>query len=434
MNRFRQPRGRGAGRRLLVAWPALLGILAVAAGCSEEGFTGPVPEGQGGAETREVLLEPADMNVWRDTTFAGYAAAADAEFLLLADDSVLHARSLLKFPDVPDSVTVDSVRHAVAEYSTVRLRFLTDTAASTIPEGPLSLRLTDLEQDWDPGEVTWTRAAEGSPWSQAGGDLGRELGAVTLEENPDSALGGSLLLPVDEAVKDSLMKAWSRGDGGLGAALVVEGQEPRLRITGVGLEANLRPADLDTVLQLRASKALSDEPSTFIHDPPTPDSIDGLRVGGLPAHRLYFSFQPPDTVDGIPLREATISQAQVVFRPRVAPEPPFALDGTASAELVELVSDPFEEGPRTPLLARLGGRTFRADSLEAGRPARFGFTSLMNRWADRPDSLSTFHLGVRLSPDGQSLGFWEFGASDDSTALRPFVRLLVTPSAAFGQP
>lgn len=430
----RDPEGRSAASRLLIGVVALAGAMAGAMGCTEEALVGPPPEGSEGAETVELLLDPADMVSWTDTTFVGYAAAADAGFLLLSADSVLDARTLLKFEGVPDSVTIDSVRHAVEAYEDVRIRFLTDTTRSAIPDDSLQLRLFGLEQDWEPGEVTWSLAAEGRPWAREGGDLTRELGQLTLTQNPDSALAASAAVPVPDGVGDSLLDAWSRDRGGRGAALLAEGENPRIRVTGAGLEALIRPSGVDTVIPLRLSRDLRTEPSTFIHDPPAPDSVEGLRLGGLPAHRFYFTFRPPDTIEGVPLREASVNQAELVFRPMAAPAPPFALEEGASAGLLQLASDPFESGPETPMIRDLGGRSVNGDSLASGKPLRFGFTGLMRQWASSPDTVDDFHLGVRMTPDAQSLGFWSFGSAEDSAAVRPFLRLLVTPPAPFGLP
>jgi len=65
---------------------------------------------------------------------------------------------------------------------------------------------------------------------------------------------------------------------------------------------------------------------------------------------------------------------------------------------------------------------------------RFDFTSLMTRWAAAPDSFGTFTVGVRFQPDVQSLGFWDFGSVESDPALRPFVRIVLTPPSDFDIP
>ncbi len=420
----------GSGVVLLLA-----GLLA-AAGCTEDALVGPGPEGSEGAETIEVVLTPSEMALWRDTVFSGYALAADAEFLLAADGEDFRARPLLKYRTVPESVTVDSVRRAVGSYGPASLDLPVDTASSELPEGGATLRLRGLTRDWVGDEATWTLAREGTPWATPGGDLGPTLGELDLTGVTDSALADGLALPLDGATVDSLLDDWSRAQGGLGAALELEAGsgDARLRIRNARLDMEIRPAGLDTTVLVQITPVLAEDPSTFIHDPPPPETDGRLRIGGLPAHRIYFRFLPPDTVEDVPLRQATINRAELVFRPHPAPEAPFALGVVGRAALTELISDPFATGPRTPLSGGLNRRPIVPDSLAAGRPLRFGFTSLMSRWAAAPDSFGTFHMGVRMDPDAQDLGFWEFGGQDAPPELRPSVRLLLTPATTFDLP
>lgn len=429
-------RGGRPPRASATALAALVAALLVAAGCTEDAVVGPGPEGSEGAETVELVLAPGDMTLWRDTTFSGYALRSDAPFLLAADGDGLRSRPLLKYRTVPESVTVDSVRRAVETFVSATLRLRVDTAASELPEGGATLRLRGLLRDWNGEEADWTRAAEGSPWTSPGGDLGRELASVELGGAADSALADGFPMPVDEAATDSLLGSWSREQGGLGAALVLEAAsgDARVRIDNALLEMAVRPAGLDTTVQVEITPLLTEDPSTFIHDPSPPEREGRLRVGGLPAHRLYLRFLPPDSAGGVPLRQGTINRAELVFLPRAAPAEPFALGPPATISMVELVSDPFETGARTPLSGGLTRRTVTPDSLAAGRPLRFAFTSLMSRWAASPDSFGTFHLGVRMDPDAQDLGFWEFGGEEAPPELQPFVRLLITPASTFDLP
>lgn len=431
----RRPDRRRAAGAACAAVALLAGLAAVTA-CTEDAIVGPGPEGSEGAETVEVVLAADQMAVWRDTAFAGYAVPADAPFLLAADGGSFRARPLLKYRIVPDSVTVDSVTLAVESYGPASLELAVDTADTELPEAGATLRLRGLLTDWTGVEATWDRAADGTPWGTPGGDLGPELASLDLAGITDSALAGGLTVPVDSSAADSLLRDWAAGRGGLGAAVVLEsaGGEARLRLDDAVLEMGVQPAGLDTTVTLQVRPNLTADPSTFIHDPPAPDREGRLRLGGLPAHRIYFRFVPPDSAAGVPLRQGTVNRAELVFLPRGAPQGVFALDVDARASLVELVSDPFETGPRTPLAGEVASRTLQPDSLAAGRPLRLPFTALMGRWAAAPDSFGTFHLGVRMRPDAQDLGFWEFGAEEDAPELRPFVRLLVTPATTFDLP
>lgn len=422
------------GRSLGIA--AAAGALLAAAACTEDALVGPGPEGSRGAETVEVVLGPEEMTVWRDTTYSGYALPVDANHLSVVEEEGFRARSLLRYRTVPESVTVDSETRPVAEYTAATLVLQADTAASSLPSAGATLRLSGLRTDWQPEEVSWTRAAEGLPWETPGGDLGRELGELDLGGVADSALAEGMEMSLSPEAVDSLLADWGRNEGGSGAALRFEeeGSGARLRIRTARLEMVVRPADMDTTVAVQVTPILSADPSTFIHDPPLPGAPEGLRLGGMPAHRFYFSFEPPDSAEGVPLRQGTVNRAELVFRPRPAPDAPFALGVPSAVSLIELVADPLEEGPRTPLAGGLGQRTIRPDSLAAGRPLRFAFTGLMSRWAASPDSFGTFHLGVRMDPDAQDLGFWEFGGTGAPAALQPSVRLLITPATTFDLP
>lgn len=430
----RGERGRTAGAAWAVV--ALLTLMAAVSACTEDALLGPGPEGSEGAETVEVVLSADQMALWRDTTFSDYAVAADAPFLLAADGAGFRSRPLLKYRFLPDSITVDSVTRAVESYGPATLELAVDTAGSELPESGATLRLHRLLTDWVGTEATWDRAADGIPWGTPGGDVGPELGSLDLTGTTDSVLAGGLTVPVDSTAVDSLLSDWAADLGGLGAALVLEsaGGEARLRLDDAVLQMGVQPAELDTTVMLQVRPDLTADPSTFIHDPPVPDRPGRLRLGGLPAHRIYFRFVPPDSAGGVPLRQGTINRAELVFLPRGAPQGAFALSVDATASLVELVSDPFETGARTPLASELASRTLRPDSLAAGRPLRLAFTNLMSRWAAAPDSFGTFHLGVRMRPDAQDLGFWEFGGEEDAPELRPFLRLLVTPATTFDLP
>lgn len=422
---------------------ALVLAAALAAGaCTEDALTGPGPEGDEGAETVELVVAAEEMVRWRDTTFSGFALPLDAGFLLAADPQEgtadLHARSLLKYRTVPDSVEIDSVNVAIDSFESAELRLRLDTARSRVPDAGVRLRLFGLARPFTATEVTWEQAAEGETWSSPGGDLARELGSLDLEGVPDSVLADTLVVPVQgEGMADSLLSSWQQGDGDNGAALLVEGPGARLRFDRADLRLRARPVDRDTTVELTVLAVLGNDRSTFIYDPPQPPVGDGLRLGGLPAHRAYMTFVPPDSVDGLALLGATINRAELVFRPAAAPDPPFALDQQVSTDAMELISDPFELGVKTPIgpsLSTQTGGVLTPDSLSAGRDLRIAFTGLMRRWTAAPDSFGAFHLGLRLRPDDQTLNFWEFGSVESAPDRRPVLRLVVTPPSDFDLP
>lgn len=427
--------------RVRVLAAGLLAATAVSLGCTEDALTGPGPGGDEGAETVELIVSAADMAQWRDTTYAGFALPLDADFLLAADPQAsddLQARTLLKYPTVPDSVIIDSVDVAIDSFTSAEVRLALDTARSSVPGGGFRLRLFGLSRPFTATEVSWQEAAEGEAWSSPGGDLAGELASLDLQGASDSVLADTLVLPIEgPGVADSLLSAWRQSDGDNGAALVVEGPGSRLRFTRADLRLEARPVDQDTTVEVTVLALLGNDPSTFIHDPPQPPSGTGLRLGGLPAHRAYMRFVPPDSADGVRLVGATINRAELVFQPAPPPAAPFTLDQEVSTDAVELIADPFELGAKTPIgpsLQTQTGRVLTPDSLAAGNDLRIAFTGLMSDWSAAPDSFGTFRLGLRLQPDDQTLNYWEFGSVESAASLRPFLRLVVTPPSDFDRP
>lgn len=429
---------RGTEAGTLLRWSLLLPIAAaLAAACTEDPITGPPGEGiDEPVETVEVTLAADEFLLWRDTTFTGYALPTDAGFTVVADTGGFRSRTLLRYGTVPDSVTVDSVRLPIEAYADAELRFLVDTAGSSIPPNRFRLQVRGLERGYEPDEVTWELAAEGEPWATPGGDLGAELGSLDLSAAPDSVLADTLAIPVG-AASDSLLSDWAGRDGGEGAALLVDGPGTRLRVQDATLLFRAKPAGRDTLVRLAVVPFLgASSPITFIYDPPAPPAGSALRMGGLPASRFYLEFLPPDTVEGFALTGGTINRAELVFRPLAPPPGLFALEDPPNVTIIDLIGDPFVIGAKTPVGGALGpgGVTVEPDSLAAGAPVRFDFTSLMTRWAAAPDSFGTFTVGVRFQPDVQSLGFWDFGSVESDAALRPFVRIVLTPPSDFDIP
>lgn len=418
------------------------GLLALVAGllaCTEDALVGPGPEGDQGAETVEIVVSTEQMASWRDTTYAGFALPLDAGFLLAADPqeaSDLQARALLKYRTIPDSVTIDSVRMEIESYSSAELRLALDTAASRIPDDGFQVGLFGLERPFTATEATWQQAAEGEPWNSPGGDLAVGLGTADFRGASDSALAEPLVVPLP-GVADSLLTAWRDANGDDGAALLVDGPGARLRFSRADLRFRVRPVGQDTTVELTVQPILSNDPSTFIYEPPLPPAGTALRLGGLPAHRAYMTFVPPESADGVRLLGATINRAELVFRPAAAPAPPFTLQDSVNAGAMQLISDPFEVGAKAPIgssLTTQAGTALTPDSLAAGEPLRIAFTELMRRWAAAPDSFGDFRIGLRLQPDAQTLNYWEFGSAQAPEALRPFLRLVVTPPSDFDVP
>ena len=407
---------------------ALAVVLAAPAfgGCTETPLSSSDPEAPGAtAPTLQFILLPEDLPLWRDTTFVGFAVPGDASFLLLSDRTALRARILGRFP-IPDTIRTFADTLPAERFDSASVRFAFDTVRSEFTF-PATVRLFALQRSFEEGEATWETAREGEPWATPGGDLGAQLAAGVVDSLTDS-----LVVSFDVPV-DSLLKAWRETDGEPGFAVVLEGSEARIRVRQVLLR-------FEAVLEGReepVSQSLVAEPLTFVYDPSQPEPERALRVGGIPAARTYLVFLPPDSLDGVSIRDGIVNHAELFFEPRPPPPDPFALDESVAGRPVELLADPFDLGRRTPI-----GRTsvapvvLKPDSLRDGRRIGVDVTPLVQAFAAAsPDSAEVIRIGIRLEPDGSAFGFWEFfSEAEADPALRPRLLVVFTPRPEFRVP
>ncbi len=419
--RPRAARGRRATGALGAAAAILLGGWAV--GCTEDPITGPDGPGAS-APTVEAILEAGEVPGWRDTTFLGFALPSDAGFAVLSTLPELRARILARFP-VPDSARSPTDTAEIQSYVSGAVSVRVDTARSVIPSRPVTVQLYALAEDFEATEATWTERRPGEAWGSPGGDLGTLIGEGALEAGLDS-------VAIELPGADTLLPRWRDAAGQPGVALVLVDPDVRLRVTFVRLrfEAEIEPVEDPVVQTLQAT------PGTFIFDPPQPETDESLRVGGVPAARFYLTFQLPDTIGGVPLHGARVNRAELRFFPLAPPPGPFALERSVTGRPMELVGDPFELGRRTPIGPPAPGTlSLNPDSLATGRPLRIDVTPLVQEQTSfPPDTVAPIRIGVRAEPDGQTLGYWEFGSSEAPAGLAPVLRVVLTPPPGFGSP
>lgn len=409
---------------VLVGLFGLSGLISTA--CTEDPL-GSDPDKAPGPSTPtvEVFLRADEMVSWRDTTFSGFALAAEATFRLLADQDDFEARILGRFP-LPDSLIRSGDTLPADSFTTARIRLAVDTANSTL-EGTATVRIHALERSFDELTASWLEARSGEPWDEPGGDLGPVLGSIDLSEVPDSVATDSLVIELDTSV-DSLLKSWSGSDGEPGIAIVAEGPGVSLRIAQILLrfEAVLEGEEDAEPFQRIA------EPSTFIVDADQPLQGSGLRVGGIPASRAYLSFVVPESIQGFPLRGSAIGAARLVFHPLAPPESPFTLNQTIVAGRVDLLLDPFAFNEKTPISRTASLFAMDPDSLAVNAEVSVDVTSILAAQAALPtDSVKEVWLGLRAVPDGQSLGFWEFASVESPAELQPLLEVILTPPPNF---
>lgn len=396
--------------------------------CTEDPLTGVDPDDAPGpsVETREAQLDVTALPAWRDTSVSGFALPGDAGFLLVATEEEIEARTLARFA-VPDSVTqfADTLFVPIESYANASLFMRMDTVRSVFPSFPFTLSVHALERPFEAAGATWTEAAEGEPWTVPGGDLGARLASFTVEE-PRDTLRMTLDVPVD-----SLLAAWAESGGEPGLAIRVEEPGARIRLSTILLEFEARIEGVEAPFPQSRAPA----PGVFIYTPAQPPPTGQLRVGGLPAWRSYFEFRLPQTVEGLLVRDAVVSHAELVFRPLEPPPGPFALGASLTGQGVQLLGDPFQLGAKTPIGSGGAFQSLNPDSLMNGKPLRLDVTDPVNVRIRGDDPSAPIRIGFRGSPDGQSLGFWEFGSAEHvNPALRPTLLLILSAPPSFEVP
>jgi hypothetical protein len=411
--------------RRLAAMAAVASVVMLA--CTEDPLGNLDAETAPGASspTREFRLSAADLPAWRDTTVSGFTLRSTAGFVLLSDQSTFRSRSLNSI-NVPDTLTTLADTLPVERFEDASIRIAIDTVNSVFAGFPLMVRLISLAEGFEPDEASWTQAAEGRPWTMPGGDLGAELSSAEMMEVSDS------LIFEFQVPLDSLLKSWQAQDGDPGFALVLEGPGSRIQIRALALriEALLEgrevPIEQELVTDVR----------TFITDPDPPPAGLALRVAGLPASRFYVTFEPPDSLDGIPLLGSAVNHAELVFHPLPPPTEPYVMERNVAVRPVTLLADPFEFGAKTPIGSTPATFTLlEPDSLAIGEPFRVDVTALVaGALFVEADSIGQVKVGLRAEPDGQAVGFWEFGSVEAGAGLRPELVLVLTPRPTFGVP
>ena len=408
------------GRRLAALVTAVLPVLLGA--CAEDPLSlGSEKVPGAGVETRDVTISVSELSTWRDTTLIGFAGPSTAPFVYASAGTDLSSRGLARF-NVPDTVRTFVDTLPVARFEEVEFELSFDTIRSEFTDFPVTVKLVQLGERFEPHVATWREAAAGVPWTEPGGSLGVEIASAVLEAVSDT------LLMTPAVAEDSLMKAWQREDGGNGFAIVLDGPETKLRVTQMVLRYD--PTLVGRTLPVPQTQLWDDR--AFILDPPQPPTGTELRVGGLPASRIYFEFVPPGFLGEAGLEGATVSQAEVILYPLAAPDL-YAAERTIQARKVSLLGDPFLVGEKTPIgSGDAATTTLDPARLREGEPVRLDITLLMARAVQ--DSLRRIRIGFRADPDAQALGYWEFGSAESPPELRPRLRIVFSSPPDFTVP
>jgi hypothetical protein len=168
-----------------------------------------------------------------------------------------------------------------------------DTLAST-NEGPVTLALGAMDQEWHPSTASWTLAVDTAlderPWDEEG--AGPVVPYATTVWDP--ALGDTAFFELDSAQVafwgDTAQSAAARG-----ARLDVVTPGVRLKMDFVALRVDLQPSvNPDTVVAATVPRT----DLTFVYTPFPEPPPDGIRIGGVPAWRSVLDLDVPAELNG----------------------------------------------------------------------------------------------------------------------------------------
>ena len=417
--------------------PATIGLAAVAlvvAGCTERALLEVDPDTAPGQKTptEEIEIPIEGLLSWRDTTYTGFVIPSTSNYRVVADSVDLQSRLLARIETIPDSIDTATGQEAIEAYANGRFRLIVDTVFSEIPADGMDFEVYSLTRRYDRQQATWTLAETDVPWSTPGADLGERIASLTIDAPFDSTASDTLFVPFVVST-DSVLSAWLATGGEPGFAVRASGSTSFVQVRSIALMFDAIPELQDTLIAVaRAPAGL-----TVIFAPETPDAGQTSRLAGLPSSRIYLDFELPDSWQGLQLRGSLINTASLVFRPGPAAPVPFLLEYPLEITVFRLLADPFVVGPKTPIGATLGPNVLLDPDamVEDDAELVMSITPLVQVWSlAQADSLTVLRVGLQALPEGRDPGFWRFGSAEDIQALRPSVRMLVTPTVPFRLP
>ncbi|MBK5098354.1 MAG: hypothetical protein JJE01_11265 [Gemmatimonadetes bacterium] len=420
--------------RRLPATIWLPALVVAIAGCTERALLEVDPETAPGQKTltEEIEIPVQGLLSWRDTTYSGYVLPSSSSYRVVVDSVDQQSRLLARFETIPDSIETPTGREAIEAFANGRIRVIIDTTISHVPSAGLDLEVYTLTRGYDRELTTWTLAEKDVPWTTPGADLGRRIASLTIDAPFDSTVSDTVFVPF-VASTDSVLSAWRATDGQPGLAVVASGATSFLQVRSIALLFDAKPEQQDTLIAgVRGAAGF-----TVIFSPETPDPGQTSRLAGLPSSRIYLDFELPDSWQELQLKGSMINTASLVFRPGPPAPIPFLLEYPLEITAFRLLADPFVVGPKTPIGATLGPNVLLdpATMTEDGAELVLSITPLVRAWSFAPaDSITVLRVGVQALPEGRDPGFWRFGSAEDIQALRPSVRMLVTPTVPFRLP
>ncbi len=192
--------------------------------------------------------------------------------------------------------------------------------------------------------------------------------------------------------------------------------------------------------QLRSSTPVTDSSllGRLVHYPvivqgATPDSLDALNIGGIPARRVFLRFSLPSRI----VDTANVIRATLLLSPRPLP---LQIPGDTAAVYPEpVVSSNKVMTPAQAANFLVPNTTFGLDSQlvvpSSHTKVAFDFVNAVKNWQNVSDTLNTRSIVLRILNEGGTTlesSFWSSYAPD--TALRPHVRVVYVKRSGFGLP
>jgi hypothetical protein len=310
----------------------------------------------------------------------GFGNEAQLNTSLVAGEhqGVLNARAWMRFAEFPtDVVLADSngivVTDSMPAYVGGRVTVFIDTLTALYSEPPL-LEALAFTEPWDTESVNWSNAvdtvADVQAWSMPGGGVLNMQDAVVW----DPAEGDSLVFEVDSAT----VSAWAdTTDASRGLVISTAEAGVRLELSFVSLNVDIRPSvNPDTLLE----RTIIVGARSFISDPPPPEPLGEIRIGGAPSWRSTFRVTLPDTLHGpedlcetvgcpFELRAESVNFAALVLQSATSP-PGFQPDDTLAFDARAALSE--DNLPKSPLGTSLLGSSFGGLTGAAVPPEFFG--------------------------------------------------------------
>ncbi len=358
---------------------AVVGAVVLAAACGRESPTsvGSSLLTGGGARTFEIVLD-ASQFLRADTSLSGFVLkASSAAFLVVANQfgGEVDAHILARFLPPPKTITVlDSTgtqkTDTLPSFFKGTVVLHVDSTALPLETTPVALQLFRTAQDFDPNSATWLfRLDTGTvhlPWAVPGGVTGALVDTATWQPGQDS-----VVFHVDSTTVARWADTTNLGRGALVAAINA-GTRMRFRTIVYNVSAH-SSIKRDTVV----TSSPGDVGSIFVFNPNGPAPQPGiLRIGGIPAWRSYFTFQP-DLVTrtlscpastgvscSFTLKTVTVNFAGILLQP--APAGPWLPEDSVRPEAFTLDTATNVPLSRSPLGVHLG------TTAPAVAPALFG--------------------------------------------------------------